>query len=124
MPDIAFDSSGHARFPTKYHGEVVLSKNKWDKVCQAPERWYYHNNGEKVATTLINPDYVRSHATYPNQFLYYKAFTSFTIRDGVEVSTGNPYPPYFAVVIDISTKKVCTVYPTEKPKLGKEYRGT
>jgi len=123
MPDITFDPSGHATFPTKYHGEVVLSKGKWAKICQEPERWYYHNNGDKISTTLINPDYVRYHSTYPNQFFYYKAFPSITLKEGVEASTGTTIPPYFAVIIDNSTKKICTVYPTEKPKLGKEFRG-
>ena len=30
---------------------------------------------------------------------------------------------YWAVVIDVTTNRICTVYPTPKPKIGKEYKG-
>jgi hypothetical protein len=29
---------------------------------------------------------------------------------------------YWAVVIDSGTKRVCTVYPTPKPRMGKEFK--
>jgi len=61
-----------ARLLTRHHGEVTLSKAKWDTICGKPERYYYRFNGDKVATTLIAPDLVRHHASIGTQFLYYK----------------------------------------------------
>jgi hypothetical protein len=91
---------------------VTLSQAKWNTICSQPERYYYRHNGEKVSTTLIAPDYVRHHKTISTQFLYYKKF-----EDG-------PLPcNYFVVVIDTATQRICTVYPTEKPRPGtKEYK--
>lgn len=123
MPDIVFDDSGIVKFPSKYHGDLSLSKSKWDEICAEPERWYYRFNGEKVATTLVNPDYVRCHLHYGDQFLYYKRFPDLVVAEKVSVSGGLSFPAYFAVVIDASTSRVCTVYPVEKPKKGKEFKG-
>jgi hypothetical protein len=72
VPDINFGKDGKAIFPTKYHGEVTLSKTKWDIICNEPERHYYRFNGEKIATTLVNPDSVRRHQHEQRQFFYYK----------------------------------------------------
>jgi hypothetical protein len=119
LPDISFDPDGKARFPTKYHGEVTLSQGKWLNICAKPERFYYRLNGEKVPTTVINPDYVRHTTAYPGQIFYYKKFNSFQIADGIHsamVGAG-----YMAVIIDPTTGKVVTVYPTGQPKPGKEY---
>ena len=74
MPDIEFGDDGKCLFPTKYHGGVTLSKAKWEIICGEPERDYYRFNGEKIATTLINPDSVRHHRHEKNQFFYYKKF--------------------------------------------------
>ena len=120
MPNITFDADGKTSFPTKYHGEVTLSKTKWDIICAAPERLHYKFNGEKIATTLINPDSVRRHKTEASQFFYYKRFSSITL-DGV-VAVTRPSGVYFAVVIDDGTKRICTVYPVDTPKPGKEYK--
>ena len=76
VPDITFGTDGKCSFPTKYHGNVTLSKAKWDIICGAPERFYYTFNGEKVSTTLINPDKVRHHSKEANQFFYYKRFAT------------------------------------------------
>ncbi len=120
MPDISFGPKGTASFPTKHHGDVTLSQAKWNTICSQPERYYYRHNGEKVSTTLIAPDYVRHHKTISTQFLYYKKFESFMILPGVD----GPLPcNYFVVVIDTATQRICTVYPTEKPRPGtKEYK--
>lgn len=119
MADIAFDADGKARFPTKYHGEVSFSQGKWWDICARPERYYYRLNGDKVGTTLVNPDLVRHHSANQSQFMYYKRFDKFTIAEGIEA----PGPAKFmAVVIDTATQRVCTVYPTDKPKPGKEYK--
>lgn len=119
MADIYFEDDGKARFLTRYHGEVTLSKKKWDEICEQPERRYYHLNGEKIATTLIAPDMVRHHASIETQFIYYKHFDKFMLGVGIEV----PSPAkLMAVVIDTERGRVCTVYPTDKPKSGsKEY---
>lgn len=122
MPDISFDETGRATFSTKFHGEVTLSKNKWDEICAEQERWYYRNNGEKIATTLINPDCVRYHKHIENQFLYYKSFNTLAISAEVIVDTGSRFPPYFTVIIDVSTARICTVYPVFEPKKGNEYK--
>ena len=120
MADIVFESDGKARFPTKHHGEVALSKAKWDQICAQPERYYYRLNGEKVAMTLAEPDMVRHHTTIASQFLYYKSFPRFVIAPGVEVSGR---AAMIAVAIDTATHRVCTIYPTDKPKIGSmEYR--
>ena len=119
MPDLTFDKTNRYHFTTKHHGEVSISKAKWDEVCQEPERFYYRENAEKIATTLINPEYVRYSKNYPSQFIYYKKFESIKIG-GRE---GSSNIPYWSVVIDESTKRVCTLYPTPKPKAGKEYTG-
>lgn len=120
MPDIVFNN-GSVTFPTKYHGNVTLSENKWGDICCKPERSYYRHNGEKVATTLVAPDYVRYHKHEKNQFLYYKRFDSFKLAEGVLVSFR---AKFMSVVIDISSQRICTIYPVEQPKLGKEYRPT
>ena len=115
MADISFDPNGRATFPTKHHGEVFLSQKKWDEICAEPERFFYRFNGEKVPTTLINPDFVRQHGKIPSQFIYYKRFDKFKVAENVE----GPMPcKLMAVVIDIATQRVCTVYPTDKPKPG------
>ena len=61
MPEIEFTDAGKCVFLTKYHGIVTLSQAKWEIICGEPERRYYRFNGEKIATTLINPDIVRYH---------------------------------------------------------------
>lgn len=120
MADIVFDSDCRITFPSKYHGDVSLSRAKWNQICSEPERFYYRHNGEKVATTLVNPDFVRHHKTIASQLIYYKRFDSFKIAERVE----GPMPcKLMAVVIDTATQRVCTVYPTDKPKAGsKEYK--
>ena len=85
MPDISFGTGGSAIFPTRWHGEVTLSKGKWDRICDQPERTYYRLSGEKVATTLMAPDHVRKHGREPHQFLYYKKFPTCRITEMVEV---------------------------------------
>ena len=119
MADIYFEDDGKARFLTRHHGEVTLSKKKWDEICGEPERDYYHLNGDKIPTTLIAPDTVRHHASIDTQFIYYKHFDKIMLKPNIEV----PAPvKLMAVVIDTETGRVCTVYPTDKPKSGgKEY---
>ena len=121
MPDISFDQNGRSLFSTKYHGDFSLSKKKWDGICQEPERHYFRSNGEKVATTLINPDVVLVSSTYDNQFKYYKTFDTIRLNDMIEVPTTDRNR-YWAVVIDESTRAICTTYPTNKPRSGKEYK--
>ena len=123
MPNISFDASGFARFATRYHGEVTLSKAKWEKICSEPERTYYGSNGDKIGTTLVNPDIVRHSNHYPNQFHYYKKFGSMKLNAAVEVTTGRFPFPYFCVIVDDTTKRVCTSYPVQSPKPGKEFKG-
>lgn len=117
MPDLTFAPDGRAYFQTKYHGRVSISKVKWEEICQEPERFYYRQNGEKVPTTLVNPDSVRSSQAHRHQVLYYKRFETFQLN-GREVTAR---AQYWSVVIDTKTTHVCTVYPTTKPKPGKEY---
>ena len=120
VPDIEFDDKGTCVFPSKYHGELTLSEKKWDTICRAPERSYYKFNGEKIATTLINPDIVRYHRQEKQQLLYYKKFTRLRYNeDGVEFNFQTGI--YFAVVIDTTTSRICTVYPVEDPKPGKAF---
>lgn len=85
MADIIFDSNRRVIFPTKYHGDVSLSQKKWSIICLQLERRYYKYNGDKIPTTLINPDYVRHHKSNPNQFLYYKAFDCYKITETAEI---------------------------------------
>jgi len=118
LPDLTFNQEQRAVFPTKYHGEVSLSKPKWDEICQEPERFYYRENAEKIATALINPDVVRFHNKYDHQFIYYKMFETIKIGNReVELKI-----KHWAVIIDVTTHRVCTVYPTTKPRAGKEYK--
>lgn len=122
MPNITFGSDGRVVFPTKYHGNVSLSQAKWDMICSAPERLYYKFNGEKIATTLINPDSVRCHQSEKNQFFYYKRFNIIMMNDALAIN--RPSGVYFAVIIDDGTKKVCTAYPVNAPKPGKAFKPT
>ncbi len=118
MPDLTFARDGRAHFPTKYHGMLSMSKAKWDEVCQEPERFYYRQNGEKVATTLIHPDFVRCSKSHRSQFLYYKQFEIFQLSGkGIAARL-----KYWTVIIDTRTMRICTVYPTNNPKPGKEYK--
>jgi hypothetical protein len=120
VADIIFGDNGFAVFPTKHHGDVTLSEAKWNTICSQPERAYYRHNGEKIGTTLINPDQVRLHKHEPNQFLYYKKFSKITLSEGVE--TTPIWGIYFAVVIDVESGKICTIYPVREPKTGKSFR--
>lgn len=119
MPDIVFGPTGTATFPTKYHGEVTLSARKWDDICGKPERLYYRHNGDKVATTLITPDYVRYHKHEKGQFLYYKRFETFNLTEGTKIELGIKF---MAVIIDTDTSRVCTSYPLLQPKPGREFK--
>jgi len=120
LADISFRSDGRVTLPTRYHGEVTLSQGKWNEICAEPERFHYRHNGEKIPTTLITPDSVRHHSSTASQFIYYKRFDKFKIAENVE---GPMACKFMAVVIDTATQRVCTVYPTNKPKSGsKEYK--
>lgn len=119
LADINFPPAGKVQFPSKYHRIVTLSKWKWNLITSKPERSYYRENGEKVATTLINPDIVRHHRTEPNQFIYYKFFTMILLN-GVAVKP--PGGVFFAVILDVNTSRICTVYPVRKPKPGKTFK--
>ncbi len=119
MADIIFDSHRKVIFPTKYHGDVSLSEKKWSIICLQPERRYYKYNGDKIPTTLINPDYVRHHKSNPNQFLYYKAFDCYKITETAEIPLKSGF---CCVIIDMSTARVCTVMPTRKIKKGVEFK--
>jgi hypothetical protein len=118
LPDITF-VNGSVTFPTRHHGEVTLSERKWNDICGKPERQYSRYNGDKVATTRVAPDHVRHHKHEKSQFLYYKQFEAFKLSEGVQVSLG---AKFMAVVIDTNTQRVCTVYPVDEPKTGKEYK--
>jgi hypothetical protein len=117
VPDIVFGDDDRAVFPTKHHGDVTLSKAKWDIICGEPERYYYRANGEKIATVLINPDQIRHHQHNGDQLFYYKKFMMIMMNNdvGLDLNAG----VYFAVIIDTSTNRICTVYPVEQPKPGK-----
>ena len=122
MANIVFGSDGTTTFPTRFHGDVTLSKTKWGIICSAAERAYYKFNGEKIATTLINPDSVRRHLHEKNQFFYYKKFTTLMMDETLEVRP--PSGVYFAVIIDDEKKRICTVYPVSAPKPGKAFKPT
>ncbi len=118
MPNFPFNNTNKIDLRTKHHGTVSLSKAKWEEICSEPERFYYRDNAEKVSTTLINPDYVRNSHNYATQVIYYKRFETFKIGNK-EI---NSIVKFWAVIIDPTTKRVCTIYPTPKPKSGKEYK--
>jgi hypothetical protein len=120
VPDIAFGKDGKAVFQTKYHGEVTLSEAKWNIICSQPERAYYRYNGDKIGTTLINPDQIRHHRHEPNQLFYYKKFLSLNYNSEVEMKAF--WGVYFAIVIDTESSKICTAYPVEEPKPGKAFK--
>lgn len=119
MADISFGSKGRVQFPTKYHGEVSLSERKWSLICSQPERRYYKYNGDKIPTTLINPDLVRHHKVFRRQFLYYKKFDRYKITETSEIPLRSGF---CCVIIDASTKRICTVFPTRKIKKGREFK--
>lgn len=118
MPNFTFNENNRVELPTKHHGVVSLSKTKWEEICQQPERFYYKDNAEKISTALVNPDYVRHSHNYRDQIIYYKKFDTFQLGN----KTMNSFVKYWAVIIDCKTKRICTVYPTPKPKTGKEYK--
>ncbi len=122
MDGLTFGADGYVHLPTKHHGEVTLSKKKWDKICSHPERQWYKFNTEKVPTTLVTPDYVRHHHNYQNQVIYYKQFSQYKLSEHITVPAAKHFS-FFAVIIDTETDKVCTSYPLDKPKKGKEYKG-
>jgi len=100
---------------------MSLSQAKWDQICGQPERYYYRLNGDKIATTLVAPDMVRHHASIASQYFYYKRFEKFTLAEGIEAAV--PSAKLMVVVVDTATRRVCTVYPTDKPKAGsQEYK--
>ena len=77
-------------------------------------------NGEKVATTLVAPDWVKQHPKENSQFVYYKRFNSVQLQGGLEPDVISAI--FFAVIIDMNTSKVCTVYPTDKIKPGRRFK--
>jgi hypothetical protein len=101
VPDIVFGDDDRAVFPTKFQGNMTLSKTKWTIICEAPERHYYRYNGDKVATTLINPDVVRHHLHNKCQLFYYKKFTQLMMSDQLVFGHRS--------------------YPVEQPKMGKMF---
>lgn len=122
MGSLSFDTNGYINLPTKYHGEVTLSKWKWDLICSKPERRWYKFNEDKIPTTLIAPEHIRHHHLYDGQIVYYKQFSQYKLDEKTEI------PPeliskfkFFAVIVDTKTNKICTVYPVKKPKQGKEF---
>ncbi len=121
MPDISFPSNGRAVFSTKHHGDFTLSKKVWDEKCSYPERSYFRYNGEKIGTILINPDCIYVSDKHPNQLKYYKEFDRIALSDKITVPT-NKHNKMWAVIVDEATRYVCTIYPTEKPRSGKEYK--
>ena len=121
MADLTFNAEDKTFFPTKHHGDVWLLKQKWEKICKEPERLHFKHNTEKIATTLINPDYVRRSKTYKNQLIYYKEFDKIKLNDRVEILAKKQYR-FWAVVIDEVTQRLWTLYPTEKPKPGFEFK--
>ena len=124
MAELGFDKSGCIRFPTKYHGDVTLSKKKWDEICLHAERQWYKFNGEKVATTLVTPDRVRyhyNHQQYTDQFFYYKEFISYNLTPNITIPVSIKVK-FFAVIIDTNTNKVCTVYAVRNPKKGRDFQ--
>ena len=120
MGSLLFDKEGFAKLPTKHHGDITLSKWKWDEICREPERTWYRFNEEKIATTLIVPDEVKHNSKYAGQIIYYKAFDSYKIFENVEVPAQQQFR-YFCIVIDPEREKVCTVMPRDKPKKGQEF---
>jgi len=118
LSNFDFSTQEIIELPTKHHGVVSLSKIKWEEICQEPERFYYRDNAEKVSTALINPDHVRCSRNHKDQLVYYKEFETFKLGDK-EI---NSHVRFWAVIIDENTKRICTVYPTRKPKPGKEYK--
>jgi hypothetical protein len=119
MPDIIFGKDGKASFPTKHHGDVTLSQAKWSTICAEPERHYYPFNGDKVATTLVNPDEIRHHSKEASQLFYYKKFATINLNQTGTFTPANGI--HFAVVIDVSTKRICTVFPVYQPKPGNRF---
>jgi hypothetical protein len=117
VPNVDFDESGHAKFITKYHKEVTLSRNKWDIICAKPERKHLVFNGEKIATALVNPDEVRKSQDNEDIFFYSKKVDRYVLSEGV-TATPRKDMGYFVVIIDAKKGRVCTVYPTSKPKAG------
>jgi hypothetical protein len=117
---INFGSDGKVVFHTKYHGDVTLSKAKWDVICEKPERQHYPFNVDKIATTLVNPDFVRHHRIEATQFFYYKQFPSINLSDTVTIHP--PTSVWFAVIVDSSTSRVCTMFPVAHPKTGKQFK--
>lgn len=118
MPDFVFNDRDRVELATKHHGLISLSKVKWEEICQEPERFFYRDNAEKVSTTLVNPDYIRHSLKYKDQVIYYKEFDTLKLGDK-EI---NSLVKFWAVVVDCITCRVCTIYPTPKPKKGKEYK--
>lgn len=120
MADIEFDDDGKVHFLTKHHGTVVLTRANWENhICGKPERWYYRLNGDKVATTLISPDVIRHHRSNGDQLFYYKSFPKWQLVEGV---IGPALMMVMTVVIDTEFQRVCTAYPVQQPKPGKEYK--
>lgn len=119
MSGLNFDNKDFIQLPTKHHGDVTLSKRKWDIICSQPERQWYKFNSEKVATTLVTPDHVRHHSKESHQIFYYKEFESYKLNEYTTVPMRKR--TFFAVIIDTNSGKVCTVYPVSNPKKGKEF---
>jgi len=117
MCQVVFDPSGYAVFPTKQHGEIRLSKIKWDKICSQPERGHLVFNADVVATTLVNPDQITRSRDNEEIFFYSKSIDIYRIRPQVKAT-----PPKgmgcLVIVVNGVKKRFVTAYPTNKTKVG------
>jgi len=116
VPDITFGTDGKCSFPTKYHGNVTLSKAKWDIICGAPEKvLLYLQWGKKFpprSSTRTRSDITRRKPI--NFSITSASLLSVSPRSCFSSANGT----FFAVVIDALSNRVCTVYPVPKPKPG------
>lgn len=114
---LEFNQSGFTTFHAKLLSTIKLSQKTWQCKTSKPERWHLEYNIEKIKTTLSDPDEVHKSAKNPEDYVFYKKFEDYQIREGITAPALRGFQ-YLAIVVSTTKKLIKTIYPTDKIKRG------
>lgn len=116
MPEPRFDKLGCIKF-IDYEGKsCYLTRETWSEKTKYPERSLLKFNFDKIRLTITYPEEVRRSSKNRQSKILYRKFDRINYREGVNV----PFNGYFVVVINQSSGRIQTIYPTKKKKRGEK----
>ena len=120
-PAFPFDNDGSVYFQSRHDGKIRFFRDTWEQhILVRPERGHFRFNAEKIPTTLVNPDYVReSLRDGPDGHLYYKAFPTWKLSEGLEIPSSDSMR-FMVVIVSTVKKLILTTYLTGRIKAGKK----